>query len=174
MKIDVDILGSHWTITEESEEDNPKLRGCDGYTDSSVRKIVINDLKNASPDTAKEDLAAYKKRVLRHEIVHAFLEESGLSGSSSPVEHWADNEEMVDWLAVQLPKMLSVVLFVSAEMNKQTDESTSTEPRTLSEEDLIELEDRFGANVRSVVEDMMSGEGKRWKDELQRVPDGDH
>ena len=33
---------------------------------------------------------------------------------------------------------------------------------TLSQEDLIELEDRFGEYVRFVVEDMLSGEGKRW------------
>ena len=31
--------------------------------------------------------------------------------------------------------------------------------------DLQELEDRFGKYVRFVVEDMMSGEGKRWKNE---------
>lgn len=31
--------------------------------------------------------------------------------------------------------------------------------------DLQELEDRFGKYVRFIVEDMMSGEGKRWKNE---------
>ena len=31
--------------------------------------------------------------------------------------------------------------------------------------DLQELEDRFGKFVRFVVEDMISGEGKRWKDD---------
>lgn len=34
--------------------------------------------------------------------------------------------------------------------------------------DLQELEDRFGKYVRFVVEDMMSGEGKRWKNENNR------
>lgn len=34
--------------------------------------------------------------------------------------------------------------------------------QVLSEEDLIELEDRFGAFVRFVVEDMISGKGERW------------
>jgi len=32
----------------------------------------------------------------------------------------------------------------------------------MTEEDLQELEDRFGAFVRFIVEDMLSGEGKRW------------
>ena len=36
------------------------------------------------------------------------------------------------------------------------------EPRNI---DLQELEDRFGKYVRFVVEDMMSGEGRRWKNE---------
>ena len=32
----------------------------------------------------------------------------------------------------------------------------------ISESDLIELRDRYGDEVRFVVEDMLSGEGKRW------------
>ena len=35
----------------------------------------------------------------------------------------------------------------------------------LSEEDLIEIQDRFGDYVRFVIEDMMSGENKRWVNE---------
>ena len=38
---------------------------------------------------------------LKYEITHAFLAESGLRGNCD----WADNEEMVDWIAIQLPKM---------------------------------------------------------------------
>lgn len=34
--------------------------------------------------------------------------------------------------------------------------------KTLSEEDLQEIKDRFGDYVRFVIEDMMSGDGKRW------------
>jgi hypothetical protein len=51
---------------------------------------------------------AQEKTTLRHEIIHAFIAESGLRGSSLDVSHWALNEEMVDWFALQLPKMLSV------------------------------------------------------------------
>lgn len=32
----------------------------------------------------------------------------------------------------------------------------------ISKNDLIELQDRYGDEVRFVVEDMLSGEGKRW------------
>lgn len=34
--------------------------------------------------------------------------------------------------------------------------------------DLQEIEDRFGKYVRFVVEDMISGENKRWKNEADR------
>jgi hypothetical protein len=47
-----------------------------------------------------------QKQTLRHEIVHAFFNESGLSDSSaSPANGWAKFEEMVDWIAIQGPKI---------------------------------------------------------------------
>lgn len=49
-----------------------------------------------------------KKRVLRHEIIHAFFNESGLSDDSNNVTAWAKNEEMVDWFAIQSPKVFKV------------------------------------------------------------------
>ena len=54
----------------------------------------------------EKEQEVYRKRTLRHEIMHAFLNESGLSDSSN--QHgsaWAKNEEMVDWLAIQWHKI---------------------------------------------------------------------
>ena len=45
------------------------------------------------------------KQTLRHEIVHAFLGESGLSNNSNSIDAWARNEEVVDWFAIQGPKI---------------------------------------------------------------------
>lgn len=45
-----------------------------------------------------------KKRhseVMRHEVIHAFFNESDLSD-------YSNNEELVDWLAMQFPKMFKV------------------------------------------------------------------
>ena len=39
---------------------------------------------------------------MRHEIIHAFLCESGLAENSD----WATNEELVDWIAIQAPKLI--------------------------------------------------------------------
>ena len=43
-----------------------------------------------------------------------------------------------------------------------------TEEHSLSEEDLIELRDRFGEEVAFVVKDMVKGNGNRWEDKISR------
>ena len=55
-----------------------------------------------------KDLEWYEKKILRHEIIHAFLFESGLAENSATSESWATNEEMVDFFAIQFPKILSI------------------------------------------------------------------
>ena len=108
MTVQVNILGEAWTIKEGTEAEYPGLVGVDGYTDSSVREIVIEQMIDNTDPRAKKDLADYRKTVIRHEIIHAFLYESGLEGCSGEVENWAMNEEMVDWFAIQFPKILKV------------------------------------------------------------------
>lgn len=54
---------------------------------------------------SKRDLVAYQRKVIRHEIIHAFLYESGLDNNSLSGGAWAKNEEMVDWLSIQAPKI---------------------------------------------------------------------
>ena len=62
---------------------------------------------NYRTEKARQDLEYYQKTVLRHEIIHAFLFESGLAGSCNVWDgSWAENEEMVDWIAMQLPKII--------------------------------------------------------------------
>ena len=58
--------------------------------------------ENAGKPGAKADLMHYQRKVIRHELTHALLFESGLSNDSS----WAENEEVVDWIAIQFPKMI--------------------------------------------------------------------
>ena len=97
----VTVLGVPYAIHEGTTVDFPALKDCDGYCDTSTKEIVVSDMSESagSPD-AKGDLARYQRKVIRHELVHAFLFESGLS-----VNSWADNEEIVDWIAIQFPKL---------------------------------------------------------------------
>ena len=94
----VNVLGTKYTIKESNKIADPNLENNDGYCDCSVKTIVI-DTFESSPGSL-EDLEAYKKQVIRHELVHAFLFESGLNACS-----WARNEEIVDWIACQFPKL---------------------------------------------------------------------
>lgn len=103
------IMGELWHIKEGTEEEFPGLIGVDGYTDSSVRTIVIEATITDNTDPqAKANLEEYKKTVIRHEIIHAFLYESGLEGNTGKCKNWSQNEEMVDWIAIQFPKILKV------------------------------------------------------------------
>lgn len=107
IEIEVNILGVKYKIIYEPRDANPKYEQCDGYCDSSVKEIHLCDMKADEIDVmAIANMDAYRKRVLRHEIVHAFLEESGLGSNSHGSNNWADNDEMVDWIAIQFPKML--------------------------------------------------------------------
>lgn len=106
----VNILGQEYEIIETDPAEDRVLRDVDGYCDQSVKVCVIDSQKEKDLDSLK-DMEAYKRKVTRHEIIHAFLFESGLGGECS----WAC-EEMVDWLAVQFPKMAAA--FTAAGCNE--------------------------------------------------------
>ena len=98
----VSILGTEYAIEYRSSKEDKILEDSDGYTDLYSKLIVVvND-----EDGNIKDYNAYRKKVLRHEIVHAFLYESGLAHNSIQVESaWAMNEEMVDFFAIQGEKI---------------------------------------------------------------------
>lgn len=95
----VDVLGVSYTIKQSNKVEDVNLENCDGYCDHSTKTIVI-DIFQDTPGSLK-DLDAYRKQVIRHELVHAFLFESGLGCCS-----WAKDEEIVDWIAFQFPKLM--------------------------------------------------------------------
>ncbi len=110
MSSKVNVLGTEYEICikKYDEDEAFERRGIDGYCDSYTRKIVVCDMttskgwENEEPETIK----ACQKQILRHEIVHAFLSESGLADSAAKYERaWPRNEEMVDWIALQGPKL---------------------------------------------------------------------
>lgn len=105
----VNILGSEWNVKFGNEKEYPNLTNVDGYTDLSTREIVVDDMEASQGQIgAKADLESYQKQVVRHEIIHAFLLESGLDSNSNSADSWAVNEEMVDWFAIQSPKIFKV------------------------------------------------------------------
>lgn len=96
----VNVLGTKYKIIKGvKEEDNPKIRGCDGFCDFSTKQIMIAEM--VEDDRTMADLKVYEERTIRHELVHAFLFESGLDHNAE----WPRNEEIVDWIAIQFTKM---------------------------------------------------------------------
>ena len=96
----LDILGTKYEIIEKSAVDEPRLTDNLGFTDYTTKKIVIDaDFVNDKDANSMDDLEWVRKKVLRHEIVHAFFIESGM-------REWCDDENLVDFIAYQLPKMV--------------------------------------------------------------------
>lgn len=108
MTVTVNILGTEYKVAikpySEDEAFNCSIGYCDGYT----KEIVVCDL-STHPEYKKDPVEtreACEKVTLRHEIVHAFLNESGLMSSACEVSGaWCKNEEMVDWIALQGEKI---------------------------------------------------------------------
>lgn len=102
----VDILGSKWTI--KYVDDDPAFEQAEGFTNDAAREITIENVKISDDPLSYDMQSQYinQKRVLRHELIHAYLYESGLGDSSSDCDAWAVNEEMVDWFARNIPKMI--------------------------------------------------------------------
>lgn len=108
----VSILGTEYTILFRKEDEKPKLKNADGYIDTSIKEIVVGIFEK--DDMSIQDLESYSKKVLRHEIIHGFLYESGLWNNSRNVEAWGQSEEITDWIAIQVPKMLKAFNDVGA------------------------------------------------------------
>jgi hypothetical protein len=100
----VSVLGSEWVILQRTPAEDKYLERVFGYADHTSNEIVYYPMPHDGIPECElcANLDAMNKRVIRHELVHAFFFESGLANDSE----WAMNEAMVDWIARQFPKML--------------------------------------------------------------------
>lgn len=102
-KFKITVLGREWEVLLMKVEEDERLETCDGFTDFSALQIVIGDRRNESN---MKYPVSYLMKVLRHEIIHAFMYESGLA------ENWEHNigqdEMFVDWIAIQIHKIEEV------------------------------------------------------------------
>lgn len=109
----INILGTKYKVMTRkiSEDETLKNNRWAGYCGEESKEIVIADMseKQFFPDMNEDERELYRKKTLRHEILHAFLNESGLSANAVvPEGGWAKNEEMIDWFAIQSPKIYKV------------------------------------------------------------------
>lgn len=118
-EIDVSIMGHAWTILSRKKTEDDRLEEIAGYTDPSERLIVLLDAERDkwSPGNMHQDLQS----TIRHELIHAFLYECGLWCDSNAHEHWAMNEEMIDWFALKLPEIEHACRAVNAMPGQKLD-----------------------------------------------------
>lgn len=98
----INILGSEWSIDYKTPETDKVLSNARGYANYASRSIVINMSSNGF--STADEYVFYLKKVLRHEIIHAFLFESGL-GENFEHRKRGHEETIVDWFALQFPKI---------------------------------------------------------------------
>ena len=105
----LDILGSIYVIELRDLKDDEQLKEAAGYCSFNGHKMVIRQDQEYFKGKTEEWIINDICCTIRHEIIHAFIHESGLDqcafGYTGP---WARNEEMVDWLAIQSPKIFKV------------------------------------------------------------------
>lgn len=106
----VNVLGTTYTIEVLAYSDDPAFMksNIDGYCEQGTHRIVIGDLHTwpGWEDESDEFIEAAMKHTLRHEVNHCAMHESGLQESCSAYDGpWSRNEAMIDWWAIQGPKV---------------------------------------------------------------------
>lgn len=95
----MNILGIKYMVIRDESLLNENLDGVEQKYSKVIRIVPKEKMLNSDSSEAEKTLRY--KEVLRHEIIHAFFDEAGLS-------NYSENEQLVDWLAVQIPKMCDV------------------------------------------------------------------
>lgn len=107
MKDKINVLGQDYKLVLHTSDNDPKLKEWNGYHEPYSKKIVIDS--KLVEDINKEPLGTenpevYLRHVYRHEIMHAFFCESGIT-----YRYDKDEEDfLVDWFARQYPKIKKI------------------------------------------------------------------
>ena len=106
VKMKANILGTTYKIKRK----NLKDADVDGWFDGTSKTIVIrkDNYNNVG------NFEYLMKKQLRHEIIHAFLYESGLDCNFEHLQQFGHEETIVDWIAIQFPKIYEVYKEVGA------------------------------------------------------------
>jgi len=105
----VTILGAEYEITETTQKENGILENADGFCSNYDKYILVEKEPFANDKYANENEKTERKKLIkRHELVHAFITESGALNTV------LDNEFCVHWIAMQFSKMLAAFREVEA------------------------------------------------------------
>jgi len=106
----VNILGTDYRWIETTAEKDSRLEDADGYCTNYAKEILIETeiFKKDQVPKIEEQRMVRSKFIKRHEIIHAFFNESGLG------DKYGADEELVTWIAWQFPKILKIYQEVDA------------------------------------------------------------
>ena len=79
----IDVLGAEYTLTVCQGSKEPRLKDCDGFCDETTKEMLVENYEDSKGEpNCKQNLPVQTNKVKRHEIIHAFLFESGLAENS--------------------------------------------------------------------------------------------
>ena len=96
----INVLGTEYAIILEEFADSDT----DGYCDYTNREIHLR----SDNTNGVGDFDELQRKQLRHEIIHAFLSESGLQANYEHYKQFGHEETIVDWFAIQSTKIFKV------------------------------------------------------------------
>lgn len=110
----IDILGTPYTYEEHDPQTFAAFQSNDGLCKPYDKEIYVRkkEFHAGSSDEAKFNRY---KHVITHELVHAFMEESGRA--------YEDDEFLTDWIATMVPKIsdsVNIILKASDEEKSST------------------------------------------------------
>ena len=139
----IDVLGVTYSLHLTPEADDPKLETMDGYTDPSIKRIVVSDVHERPPaDDDVQNMEWFQKNIIRHELIHAFVIESGCQDAL-----W-HSEEMVRWLAYMFPRLLAAFNEAGA-LDDQPDDQPAVVPARNVEGCIVDEKGKFFRNRRN-------------------------
>lgn len=94
-----EVLGTTYTLYYD--DSITADHDANGLAELYSKKIIVS-LHGYNDDEAFESIEDYYKKVLRHELMHAFFHEMGL-------DNYCRDEILVDSLALQLPKIKTLM-----------------------------------------------------------------
>ena len=99
MQESVNILGAEYRILIDEEMHRTERDGAERRYLHEISLRPKSDMLNS--EATDYERALRFNEVGRHEILHAFFDESGLEG-------YSEDEQLINWLAVQSPKIFKV------------------------------------------------------------------
>lgn len=94
------VLGTRYSIETRKWDDDRKLHDAYGYIEPMSKEIIMRE-PATNCLTVKQSERCFEED-LRHEIVHAFLKECGMTA-------WYDDEALVEWIAQMIPRMVAAM-----------------------------------------------------------------